>query len=203
MISTLRAHGALFLQSTTLAVLLLSACTREQKPRLESVSKDLKATDTVSTPPSKAQTNSTKQTLRTAPAFSLNDHSGNPYSLKNFKGKWVVLHFWAAWCPPCQSEISEWIEFASRFNEKPIQFIAISLDPNWEAIEKLLPNSKIPKGIFSLIDPSAKTSDAYGSFQFPETYLINPDQKIVTKWVGPQTWSDPQVVDFFSKLLQI
>ncbi len=142
------------------------------------------------------------QTLRSAPNFNLPDQAGRSHFLQSFKGKWILVHFWAAWCPPCRSEISEWIELGAHLKDKTIQFIAVSMDPDWEEVEKVVPSKSVPPQIISLIDPSVKTPETYGTYQFPETYLINPEQKIVTKWVGPQNWGDPKIKEFFVKLTE-
>ncbi len=147
-------------------------------------------------------TRSIEPALRATPPLTLRDRHGVSVSLKNFEGRWVLLHFWAAWCPPCRSEISDWIELGTRLKSKKIQMIAVSLDPNWEEAEKVLPSQNLPNGVLSLIDSTGKIPENFGTYQFPETYLINPQAKIVTKWVGPQNWADPKIQTFFSKLLE-
>jgi thiol-disulfide isomerase/thioredoxin len=147
------------------------------------------------------------QTLRIAPLFNLPEL--NPKhatelsrSLQSMRGKWILLHFWASWCTPCLGELTEWIEFGNSFHDEPIQFIAVSTDENREDAYKILPAEKLPAHIHSLIDTTHQTSEQYGTFQFPETYLLNPELKIVTKWVGPQPWNTAPVKEFFEKLLK-
>ena len=140
--------------------------------------------------------------LRAAPQFYLPDAQGSLHSLWDFKGKWVVIHFWATWCPPCLVEISDWIELRKSLSQDaPIQFIAISLDARWEDAHRVLPSDRNIHGLTSLLDLSAKTPELFGTFNFPETYLLNPDLKIVTKWVGPQKWNAPETLEFFKKLI--
>lgn len=133
--------------------------------------------------------------LRPAPSFELLDVKGNKYSLSNFQGTLTVIHFWASWCPPCLDEIHQWIELATLFKDQRVKFLAISLDQNWKDAEKILPSSNLPSHVVSLLDPSLKIPEAYGTFQYPETYLINSELKIVSKWVGPQNWLSPEVQD--------
>jgi thiol-disulfide isomerase/thioredoxin len=131
--------------------------------------------------------------LRQAPEFALRDHSGVIHKLQEEHAKIVILHFWAAWCPPCLSEIPEIIDFAQHFQNDRLKVIAISLDEKWPDAEKVLESAKLPKDMISLLDEGSKTSDAYGTYQFPETYLINGNGEIVAKWVGAQPWSDPRL----------
>jgi thiol-disulfide isomerase/thioredoxin len=134
---------------------------------------------------------------RAAPVFELPDSKGTLHRLKDLKGRPVVLHFWASWCPPCLGEISKWVELAHRYQEKdqeqPIQWVAVSLDQNWgNALKVWMPDPKNP-GILSLLDAAGTVSDQFGTYQFPETYLLNADLEIVTKWIGPQDWESSEI----------
>jgi thiol-disulfide isomerase/thioredoxin len=130
---------------------------------------------------------------RMAPDFSLKDHLGHPHSLPEARGKVTLVHFWASWCPPCLQEIPDLIEFAAKWTEKypdkPIQVFAISLDEKWEDAEKVVTTDKLPKDMTSLLDLTAKVPDTYGTYQYPETYLIDKNGRIVTKWIGAQPWT--------------
>jgi peroxiredoxin len=143
--------------------------------------------------------NRTEQaTQREAPDFSLKDSSGQVHTLQEGRGKLVLVHFWASWCPPCLQEAPDFLEFAAKYQDRPLQIFAISLDEKWSDAEKVLASKKLPKNIISLLDPTTKVPEAYGTYQFPETYLITSDGHILTKWVGVQPWSAPgmqEVID--------
>jgi thiol-disulfide isomerase/thioredoxin len=126
----------------------------------------------------------------------LKDRGGSQHSLDEAHGKLVLVHFWAAWCPPCLQEIPELVEFAEKLqSESKLQIFAISMDEKWADAEKVLDSSKLPKSMISLLDGGSKISDLYGTYQFPETYLINDQGKILAKWVGAQPWSSPKTVE--------
>jgi cytochrome c biogenesis protein CcmG/thiol:disulfide interchange protein DsbE len=141
------------------------------------------------------------EVFKAAPNFELPDAQGRKYSLKDFAGSVVILHFWASWCPPCLDEIPRWVELGRIFKDRPVKLVAISLDPVWADALKILPTAKLIPNITSLIDTEGKTPDRYGSFQFPETYLLSPDLKVVIKWVGPQDWESPEIRNLIEKAL--
>lgn len=142
---------------------------------------------------------------RKAPRFELPDPAGRKHALEELRGSWVVLHFWAAWCPPCLSEIPNWTALARTMAEKPegkkIRFVAVSADPRWEDALKILPLKDLPEGMLSLLDASVKVAEEYGTYQFPETYLLNPQLEIEAKWVGAQEWTSPRMIADLTKFL--
>lgn len=140
--------------------------------------------------------------LRAAPKFSLKDATGKLYSLEDNRGNWVVLHFWASWCPPCLDEIPRWLTLAKRMQGASIRFIAISEDTQWKDALKILPVEMLPAGVLSLLDETTRLADDYGTYQFPETYLLTPKLEILTKWVGPQDWDGKAIESDLRALLQ-
>lgn len=125
---------------------------------------------------------------RKAPRFEAKDVQGKTHRLEELSGNLVVLHFWAAWCPPCVDEIPRWVAASKKWANHPVKFLAVSLDSNWQEAEKIFPQKDLPPNLISLLDTSGKVPEEYGSYQFPETYLLNERLEIVTKWVGPQEW---------------
>lgn len=140
--------------------------------------------------------------LKPAPTFQLPDALGKTHTLEEFRGNTVLLHFWASWCAPCVTELPQWIELSTAFKNMPVRMIAVSLDQKWEDAQKILPSSKLSPNITSLLDISAQVPDLYGTYQFPETYLINPSLQIVTKWVGPQNWMGDEIQSLIRRQIQ-
>ena len=63
-----------------------------------------------------------------APAFNLQDLSGNPVKLSDYTGKVVILDFWATWCPPCRAEIPNFVELQKEYGKQGLVVIGVSLD---------------------------------------------------------------------------
>jgi thiol-disulfide isomerase/thioredoxin len=139
---------------------------------------------------------------RPAPRFELPQADGKPFRLESFKGNAVIVHFWASWCPPCLGEIPKWLAFAAKMRDKPVRFVAISLDQDWEHALKILPVSAVPANTVSVLDREQKLPDPFGTYQYPETYLLDRDLKIVSKWIGPQEWDNPRILAAIEAVLK-
>jgi len=150
-----------------------------------------------------ASSASRKQALREAPGLRLPDDQGRIHDLKDFRGKVIVLHFWATWCPPCLEELPQWVELARRMEGQPIVWIAVSLDKSWEAAHRYLRPEKLPGNVVSLLDAKSEAPELYGSYQFPESYLLTPDLKILSKWVGPQPWDSERMAEAIRRLAEL
>lgn len=131
--------------------------------------------------------------LKPAPAFELPRSDGKSLKLSDLKDHVLVVHFWAAWCPPCIPEITEILAAAKRQPKdqegRPIYWVFISQDPTWEKARSILRDDLLPENAISLLDSEAKVSDQFGSYQFPETYLVNRAGGITAKWIGALDWS--------------
>ena len=144
-----------------------------------------------------------KGPMKPAARFELPDDTGRKRPLEEFKGKVVILHFWATWCAPCIEEIPQWVELARKFRGKPVAFVAVSLDQKWEEAHRYLDPKKLPDNVVSLLDPDAKVPDLFGSFQFPESYLLTPDLRILSKWVGQQDWEGARMTEVLDKVIEL
>ncbi len=122
------------------------------------------------------------------------------FDLEQVKGTYFILHFWAKWCEPCADEIPTLVEFAKKAQfSKPFKILAVSLDPNLEEAKQILPDqgNNLPANFILTLDPDHKVAELMGSYQYPETYFIDPTGKILEKWVGAQKWTKPEVFEFF------
>lgn len=142
------------------------------------------------------------QQLQVAPKFELKDASGKPHYLSQFKDRIVLVHFWASWCGPCLTEIPEFTALAEKFKGRPLQLVAVSLDENWEDALEVLPLKEPTENLVSLLDPEGEFPEKFGTYQLPETYLLGPDLKVITKWVGPQEWNSEGMAKVMEAALQ-
>jgi len=121
---------------------------------------------------------------QSAPDFSLTGVDGQKTSLSDFKGKAVILNFFANWCPPCKAEIPDFVELQKQYGDKGFTFVGVSLVGLQESKE-FVGQMKINYPV--LVD-DGKAGALYGPVRaIPTTFVINKDMKIVKMYVGARS----------------
>lgn len=121
-----------------------------------------------------------------APEFTLVDMDSNEVSLKNFKGKYVYIDFWATWCHPCLEEFPDYIKLQSDYKNKDIAFIRISLDDDKNKWRRFSKEDKDKKGnLYAEKGMSSEVSKAYQIKFVPVFVLIDKDGKIILHRAEP------------------
>ena len=119
--------------------------------------------------------------------FTLQDASAQPHRLSDYRGKVVLLNFWASWCGPCRQEMPSLETFYQRYQNRGLVVLGVSVDEDgWDAIRSFL--NRVPVSVPILLDETQQVSELYRSFQIPESYLIDARGMVRAKWVGPQTF---------------
>ena len=118
-----------------------------------------------------------------APNFTLLDLKGNVVKLSNFKGKVVLVNFFATYCPPCRYEIPDFVKLQRELGPKGFQVIGISVDEN---AEKILPYFiKQLKINYPVLLATSKVIRDYGNvYALPQSFLIGRDQNIIKHYTG-------------------
>lgn len=135
----------------------------------------------------------------TAPNFKITTDSGKTVSVDNFGGKLLVLNFWASWCPPCVEETPSLEEFARELGPEGVVVVAVSIDRNENLYHRFIQRFGI--SFETARDPEANISSSYGTFQIPETYLIDQHGKVLEKVISNQNWMDPEFLAAVRKML--
>tara|TARA_B100001123_G_C15201853_1_gene983717 strand:- start:392 stop:907 length:516 start_codon:yes stop_codon:yes gene_type:complete len=136
-----------------------------------------------------------------APNFTLKNLDGKEISLSQFRGKHVLVNFWATWCGPCKIEMPSLEALYERFKDKNFTLLAISNDMFGANI--VTPFVKAHKINFPiLLDQQLKVSNAFGVVSLPTTFLIDPQGKIIGALFGAEDWVTPTNILYFENLLQ-
>lgn len=134
----------------------------------------------------------------TAPQFSISTDQGGRVTPTQFGGKVLVLNFWATWCAPCVQEIPSLNEFQKRFAKDGVVVVAVSIDKNPKKYRAFL--DRIHVAFETTRDPTADLSAKYGTFQYPETYIIK-DGRIMRKFANAEDWTSDDMTQYVQSLL--
>ncbi|MBM3727492.1 MAG: TlpA family protein disulfide reductase [Acidobacteria bacterium] len=127
-----------------------------------------------------------------APAFELKTDKGQTVTQSSFGGKLLVLNFWATWCPPCIQELPTLNEFQRRLADRGVVVLGISVDKDEKKYAQFL--SRVRVAFTTARDPEARVPAGYGTYKFPETYVINAQGQVVEKFIGPENWLNPDIL---------
>jgi len=133
-----------------------------------------------------------------APDFSLVTDQGRRVTPVSFGGKILVLNFWATWCAPCVQEIPSLDRFQKRFGNSGVVVVAVSVDKNDEKYKNFL--RRVHVSFDTSRDPDANVSTQFGTFQFPETYIIK-NGLVVRKFAESEDWTSDDVTRYVQSLL--
>lgn len=118
-----------------------------------------------------------------APAWKLQDINGKTVQLSDFKGKVVILDFWATWCPPCRAEIPHFVELQKAYADKGLVIVGISLDQG--GVDTVAPFAKANGINYPIVLGDEELTSKYGGIEgIPTTFIVDQKGNIVNKFVG-------------------
>jgi len=132
-----------------------------------------------------------------APEFALTADTGRAVGLPNFGGKLLVLNFWATWCPPCVEETPSLSQFAAEYANRGVVVLGVSVDKDPRAYQAFL--QKYHPAFLTARD--SKIHEDYGTFMYPETYIIDASGKVLRKFAEPVNWMNPEITQYVNSLL--
>ncbi len=140
-----------------------------------------------------------EQDRKSAPEFALKDVSGKVVKLSDYRGKVVLLNFWATWCGPCKVEIPWFIGFEREYKDKDFAVVGVAMDEDgWKSVKPYMDDKKVN---YPVVMGSEEASLLYGGVEsLPTTFVIDRDGKIASVHIG--LVSKNTYVEEISKLLE-
>jgi cytochrome c biogenesis protein CcmG/thiol:disulfide interchange protein DsbE len=136
-----------------------------------------------------------RQIGKPAPDFTISD-GGRNLQLSSYRGKVVLLNFWASWCAPCIEEIPSLNQLQRQMPQLVVVGVDVDQDP--AAYQRFLARHEVD--FLTIRDAQRRSNALYGTFVFPDTYAIDRGGQIRRKFVNAQDWTSPEIVDYLSHL---
>lgn len=127
-----------------------------------------------------------------APKLQLNDTTGKPYTLTEYRGKVIVVNFWATWCPPCVKELPALSRLQRAMAGKGIQVLGVNMGETRKAVATFTQRVSVSFPI--LLDTQMAIGPKWGVEGLPTTFVIDPHRRIVYETLGAQPWDSPAVI---------
>lgn len=134
------------------------------------------------------------------PEFVLPDPTGKMLSLKDFRGKLVLLNFWASWCVPCREEMPAMERLYQEFKDRGFVILAVNIKDTRKNALAFVEELKLTYPI--LLDPPGEVGLLYGAWGLPATYLIGAEGEGLARAWGPADWHSPGARELIKSLLK-
>jgi thiol-disulfide isomerase/thioredoxin len=133
------------------------------------------------------------------PDFTLVDPAGKKTALKEFRGKLVMLNFWASWCIPCREEMPAMERLYDQYKSKGFTIVAVNVKDKQKDALAFLKELKITYPV--VLDPEGEVGLLYGAWGLPTTYLIGPKGEGIARIWGPASWDSTGAKQLIQDLL--
>ncbi len=133
-----------------------------------------------------------------AKSFTLNAIDGSAISLDDYRGKFVLINFWATWCAPCRREMPAINNLHHQLHDQGLEIIGVHVGPNLAGVKKFLQMVSVDFTI--LVDENMELSN-WEVLGLPTTFLVNPQGQLIYKAIGERQWDAPAMVEFLADLI--
>jgi peroxiredoxin len=134
------------------------------------------------------------------PPLELNDLDGKTHRLADYRGKTVLINFWATWCKPCRDEMPSIERLRASLQGQPFAVLAVNVGESAEKAREFA--ASMPLGFPLLLDRDTKASRAWGARILPATFVLGPDGVARFSYLGELDWAKPEVRAQVEKLMR-
>jgi cytochrome c biogenesis protein CcmG, thiol:disulfide interchange protein DsbE len=131
-----------------------------------------------------------------APAFVIHD-GPQTVALRDYRGKTVILNFWASWCGPCAVEFPSLVQLQRQMPQ--VVVLAVAFDTDEPSYRQYLVDNNL-SGLLTIDDVTNASNQAFDTSRPPETYVIDKNGVIQRKFIGPQDWTTPEIMNYLRNL---
>lgn len=134
-----------------------------------------------------------------APALALTDMEGRAHDLAAYRGKVVLLNFWATWCEPCRQEMPSIQRLRDKLAGKPFAALAVNVDEPEARVRVFIKQTGFDLPV--LLDPNKTITRSWGVRILPVTFIVGKDGRVRYRVIGDLDWSSDRVVGLITELL--
>lgn len=134
-----------------------------------------------------------------APDFALPDLAGKRHKLSDYRGKLVVVNFWATWCPPCREELPSMQRVFKQLKDKNFVILGVEVGEEWDTVQPFVDQFAVKYPI--LLDNNSAVSREWKIIGLPATYFVDPQGRITHAIHGSRDWDDARLRLQIMKLL--
>ncbi len=134
-----------------------------------------------------------------APDFELQGIDDETYRLRDYRGKVVVVNFWATWCPPCRKEMPSMRRAWERWRKHGIELLAVNVGESDDEVFAFAAEYDLKFPV--LLDPSGRVVRQWGAIGLPSTFVVSPEGRVVYKATGAREWDSEEIFTLLRELL--
>ncbi len=132
------------------------------------------------------------------PEWNFVNRQNQTLSFRQLRGQVLLINFWATWCPPCLEELPSLNALMQTLKGKPVRLLAFSADSSWDPVDKIIQSKSYDIEVFP--DFKRQLALQFGTFKYPETYLVDKQGILRMKVTGATNWMAPEMQNFLQRL---
>lgn len=136
---------------------------------------------------------------RIAPALKLTDMDGEAFDIEEFRGQWLVIHFWASWCGPCRREMPTINETYKKYDESKLRFVLVNTAESDDIVFNFI--GIAAPDMIPLMDKDGEATDRWQPRGLPASFFVDPQGRLRFLALGGRDWRKKIYRDFLNQLI--